>query len=111
MFEQKEFSLGGIRLVSLTCRTGDGTREILVAPDYGMNLCRFSVNGRNVIDYEPEAVKYDFSGTPLLYPTPNRVWQGIFRYDGRAKFPSQPIRTLFRAAAYTMPFRSGTGFV
>ena len=83
MLEHSEFTIDGIHFVSLACITDGGSREIWVAPDYGMNLCRFTVDGRNVIDFEAEAVKHDFSGTPLLYPTPNRVFHGVFRYNGR----------------------------
>ncbi len=54
-----------------------------IAPDYGMNLCRLRIGKDTVIDFDLEALTDDFSGTPLLYPTPNRVYHGVFRYQGK----------------------------
>jgi aldose 1-epimerase len=68
----------------------DGTNrehnlEAWIAPSHGSNLCRLSAGGKNIIDFEPELLaKSDFTGTPVLYPTPNRVRNGVFRYQGKA---------------------------
>ena len=77
----KENGLTIYRLV-LTEKCG-ASKEILVCPDCGMNLLRYVVDGVNVVDYEAYKVKGDYTGTPLLYPTPNRVKDGVFKYKGR----------------------------
>jgi aldose 1-epimerase len=64
---------------------GDAARamEAWIVPACGANLCRFSVGGRNVIDFDRALLlAHDFTGTPVLYPTPNRVRSGVFRWDG-----------------------------
>lgn len=59
--------------------------EAWVTPSHGSNLCRLVVDGENVIDYElGPLLKKDFTGTPVLYPTPNKVRNGIIRVDGRS---------------------------
>ena len=65
---------------------GDDARamEAWVVPAYGANLCRFSVGGRNVIDFDRKLLlARDFTGMPVLYPTPNRVRNGVFRWEGK----------------------------
>ena len=59
--------------------------EAWIAPTHGSNLCRLSAGGYPVIDFDRSLlVKNDFTGTPVLYPTPNRVRNGVFRYKGKA---------------------------
>jgi aldose 1-epimerase len=78
----------GLELIVLGCRQGEDGRNILeawIAPSHGSNLCRLSVGGNHVIDFDRSLlVKNDFTGTPVLYPTPNRVRNGVFRYHGKA---------------------------
>jgi aldose 1-epimerase len=58
--------------------------EAWIIPAFGVNLCRFSVGGRNVIDFNRTLLlARDFTGTPVLYPTPNRVRNGVFRWEGK----------------------------
>ncbi len=58
--------------------------EARIIPAFGANLCRFSVGGRNVIDFDRGLLlAQDFTGTPVLYPTPNRVRNGMFRWEGK----------------------------
>jgi aldose 1-epimerase len=57
--------------------------EAWIAPCQGSNLCRLSVGGHNIIDFDRALLKPDFTGTPVLYPTPNRVRNGVFRYQGK----------------------------
>lgn len=74
----------GLRVYRLALTENGGeSKEILVCPDCGMNLLRYAVNGKNVIDYEAYKINGDYTGTPLLYPTPNRVKNGVFKYKGR----------------------------
>jgi aldose 1-epimerase len=66
---------------------GDGSpetnMEVWVVPSKGSNMCRFSMGGMNVIDFDPELLLIsDYTGTPVLYPTPNRVRNGMFQYNG-----------------------------
>ena len=64
---------------------GDRNLEAWIAPSHGSNLCRLSAGGKHIIDFEPELLaKPDFTGTPVLYPTPNRVRNGVFLYQGKA---------------------------
>jgi aldose 1-epimerase len=59
--------------------------EAWIVPGYGSNLCRFSVGGNNIIDFDPQLLlKHDYTGTPVLYPTPNRVRNGLFRWRDRS---------------------------
>jgi aldose 1-epimerase len=58
--------------------------EAWIAPSRGSNLCRFSVGGQAIIDFEPQLLNVSGdTGTLVLYPTPNRVRDGTFRYQGR----------------------------
>jgi len=71
----------GIVLGSLT-KDGDNL-EARISLAYGANLCQFSLNKKMIIDYEPKLLKSsDFTGTPILYPTPNRVENGVFEFNG-----------------------------
>lgn len=55
-----------------------------IAPAMGSNMCRFSVGCQNVIDFDSDLLmKREYTGTPVLYPTPNRVRNGMFRYRGK----------------------------
>jgi aldose 1-epimerase len=60
--------------------------EAWITPSVGSNLCRLAVNRTAIIDFDPELLRPDFTGTPVLYPTPNRVRGGVFRYQG-ANYP------------------------
>jgi aldose 1-epimerase len=58
--------------------------EARIVPGSGCNLARFSVGGRAVIDFDPALLlAHDFTGTPVLYPTPNRVRDCRFTWKGR----------------------------
>ena len=55
--------------------------EAWIAPEFGSNLCRFVVDGKAVIDFDPELLlHHDYTGTPILYPTPNRVQNAVFMF-------------------------------
>jgi aldose 1-epimerase len=57
--------------------------EARVVSACGSNLCRLSIGGLHVIDFEPEVLlSHGFTGTPVLYPTPNRVRNGAFIWKG-----------------------------
>lgn len=62
---------------------GQLSQEALISIGSGSNLCRYSYNGITLIDYDEDLLRSgDFTGTPVLYPTPNRVEDGILRYKG-----------------------------
>ena len=76
--------LEGIRTIALYHEKNGHRLECFIAPGYGANLVRFSVDGKNVIDFNPEILKnHRFTGTPVLYPKPNRVRGGRFTFEGR----------------------------
>jgi aldose 1-epimerase len=65
---------------------GDPRRamEAWIVPAFGSNLCRFAVGGKALIDFDRALLlARDFTGTPVLYPTPNRVRGGVFRWQGK----------------------------
>jgi aldose 1-epimerase len=65
---------------------GDPRRgmEARIVPSCGSNLCRFSVGGQSIIDFEREVLlSHGFTGTPVLYPTPNRVRNASFTWKGK----------------------------
>ncbi len=66
---------------------GDPRRamEAWIVPGYGSNLCRFEVGGKALLDFDrAHLLTRDFTGTPVLYPTPNRVRSGVFRWQGES---------------------------
>ena len=72
--------VGGLEAVVLS----HGGLEAWIVPSHGSNLARFTVGDRAVIDFDPGLLsKHDYTGTPVLYPTPNRVRDGVFRWKGR----------------------------
>jgi aldose 1-epimerase len=57
--------------------------EAYIAPSLGANLCRLTYKGKPIIDYKEESLLSSyFTGSPILYPTPNRVKNGRFNYLG-----------------------------
>jgi len=72
--------IGGLEALVLS----RGSLEAWIVPSHGSNLARFTVAGRAVIDFDPALLaRHDYTGTPVLYPTPNRVRDGVFRWRGR----------------------------
>lgn len=74
-----------LEFIVLTYRGSVGAlREIeaWIVPCVGSNLCRLLANRLAIIDFDPELLRPDFTGTPVLYPTPNRVRGGVFSYRG-----------------------------
>jgi aldose 1-epimerase len=75
----------GLIILGYTDETNDRNNlEAWIAPSRGSNLCRFSIGGKAIINFEPELLfEAKDTGTLVLYPTPNRVNNGVFRYQGR----------------------------
>ena len=81
-----------------------------IVPAFGSNLCRFAVGGLSVIDFESEALlSHGYTGTPVLYPTPNRVRDAAFTWKGTTyrqvksgrRSSSTALRTTSRRAGVT----------
>jgi len=77
----------GWRVARMSCSGDDPAREQTVAqflPDLGSNLFSFQVDG---VEYLSGLVESDggpkLYGTPILYPTPNRVRDSQFTFGGR----------------------------
>lgn len=88
----------GLEFVVLSCDVpphAAGNLEAWIAPSQGSNLCRLSVDGMNVIDFEPELLNSDYTGTPVLYPTPNRVQKGIIYFQGKTYPQIKRGKTVF----------------
>ncbi len=84
-FDYKQFDKKGLEIISLYYvdeETND-KKEIWVIPGHGMNLCKYKANSLRIIEFNPDELRENFYGTPLLYPTPNRVCQGKFTYNGK----------------------------
>ena len=79
----KKVNLNGIETIALTFDAKHKI-ECFIAPGYGANMVRMSVDGKDVIDFDADLFnKHGFTGTPVLYPTPNRVRDGKFTFNGR----------------------------
>ncbi len=62
---------------------GQQIQEALISIGIGSNLCRYSYNGLALINFDESLLRSgDFTGTPVLYPTPNRVENGILSING-----------------------------
>ncbi len=71
--------------VHLQCVDGDTGKEraaVELAPEGGANLFGFSVDGTDyIVDFTQEAGQ-ELLGSPVLYPTPNRVRNATFEFEG-----------------------------
>lgn len=83
-FDYKQFERKGLEITSLYYVDDENNdkKEIWILPGHGMNLCKYKAYGYKIIEFDPDAIRENFYGTPLLYPTPNRVYQGKFTYNG-----------------------------
>jgi aldose 1-epimerase len=82
---ERDARLGPVAVLAFD-GAGDASRglEARIIPGFGCNLARFSVGRRAVIDFDPGLLRaYDYTGTPVLYPTPNRVRECRFTWKGR----------------------------
>jgi aldose 1-epimerase len=50
----------------------------------GANLVLVAKDGKNIVDMGVRPDGRAFGGTPVLYPTPNRVKDGIYRFKGKS---------------------------
>lgn len=84
-FEHRQFKIEGFDIISLSYndQLKNHNMEIWVIPGFGMNLCKYRFNEHTIIEFDALELREVFYGTPLLYPTPNRVYEGKFSYNGR----------------------------
>lgn len=79
----KKIKIEDLDAVVLNLRHGENFSEITVLPVFGANLLQFVYNGKPVIDFNTTVLqKRGFTGTPVLFPTPNRVAEAKVIYDG-----------------------------
>jgi len=82
-FEWK--NIYGYKAVVLKLENNEFKSEITVVPEIGANLLQFSYDGNIIIGYNGEALRRkDFTGTPILFPTPNRVFKANVIYNGKS---------------------------
>ena len=76
-------TIGEYKAVILKVKKTEFESEITVLPEFGANLLRFCYNGNIIIDYSKEKLsKKDFTGMPIMFPTPNRVYEAKVKYNG-----------------------------
>lgn len=68
--------------------------SVKIAPEGGNNMFSFTVGGVEllVVPETPGQLTSKFAGNPLLYPTPNRIRNGIYVFRGdtlRMSFPGE----------------------
>jgi aldose 1-epimerase len=77
----------GWKLIHLFSHSGDGASvlsELALTPEIGSNLLSFCVGGVDYLcDVARKAHGHAILGTPVLYPTPDRVRNATFTFDGR----------------------------
>jgi aldose 1-epimerase len=78
----------GVRL-SAARADGSGATEAFVSPGLGCNLLAFVVDGTDYMVAGDAEQPPKLLGSPILYPTPNRVRDGRMTFEGRA-FSFQP---------------------
>ncbi|MEA3408025.1 MAG: aldose 1-epimerase [Chloroflexota bacterium] len=75
----------GWHVVQLEYHSEDGVKQsaLSFSPDQGCNLFRLQVDGRDYLYGSQESQgEQILLGTPVLYPTPNRVRDATFTFDG-----------------------------
>ena len=86
-FSAQEETVNGIEAVVLR-REGEAPIKAVVTPKYGANLIALEYKGNELIYGPKDAASYNGSspGSPVLYPTPNRIAGGKFSWEGREFF-------------------------
>ncbi len=70
--------------VKIGYKKGDKTTHAVVIPSLGANLVEYVYEGEPIIFYREEDLKKgEFTGCPVLFPTPNRVRGCSFRFRGK----------------------------
>ena len=96
----------GVEVVRLT-QSGDGPveAEAEVVPAFGGNCLAFRAGGLDILEPAPfETLRASPTayGIPVLFPFPNRVRDGAFRYDGRTFHADPPRHGFVRDKAWNL---------
>jgi aldose 1-epimerase len=80
-----------------------------IAPAAGSNLFSFQVDGHELL-YQPEVIAHladPHAGTPILFPTPNRVRDAVMRFEGRTfSFPPNSGANFIHGLARRCPWQA-----
>jgi len=86
-YRVEEHPQTGWKLIRLICHAREGMpqgSELALTPEIGCNLVRWRVGGIDFLcDHAPREHGHAILGTPVLYPTPDRVRNATFTFDGR----------------------------
>lgn len=81
-YAQSTFVLGK-QAFKIGCNSASGGSYAVVAPAFGANLLEYVKDGKKLIFYDEDTLRQgDFTGTPVLFPTPNRVRDCRFSFEG-----------------------------
>jgi aldose 1-epimerase len=85
--------------------------EALIAPSAGSNLFSLAVDGHELM-YQPDILgelDQQRAGTPILFPTPNRVRDSQMSFEGRTfRFPANSEANFIHGLVRRVPWRAGT---
>jgi aldose 1-epimerase len=88
----------------------DATRSqcVRICPEAGANLFSYVFGGTELLQVPKEikALRGGGSGTPILYPTPNRVRNGRFAFEGREFKFSDTGKTTIHGLVLKLPWQS-----
>ena len=74
----------GVEVFVLHGEKGGRSMEAWVIPEEGMNTARIIVDGQAVIDWDEKRFYNGGTyGVPILYPTPNKLPEGRYTFEGR----------------------------
>src|SRR2546425_5750621 len=113
-FEVEVDSKTGWKLIVLKYQDpADSKRDLeaRIAPDAGSNLYSLKVGGTELLIQPPELSLLPGSryGFPILYPTPNRVRDGRFTFDGVTySFPPNNGKNFIHGLAHSLKWEAGT---
>lgn len=99
-FREEQDGRNGITFITLGCGNNDNpemNQEVTIVPERGSNMCRYRIGGKyNIIDYDAgELFAYDFTGNPVLYPTPGRVRDCTYTFEGQNVKQTKRGRDIF----------------
>lgn len=71
-------------------RLVDGDIEIVIDPWHGLSVVSLRFHGRELLWYDEQRyLSGNTYGIAVLFPTPNRIRDGMFRFDGEIYGPSR----------------------
>jgi aldose 1-epimerase len=84
------------------------SQSVRICPETGANLFSYEFGGKELLHSPGQlgALQKGGGGTPILYPTPNRVRDGRFTFEGRDFSFSDDGRTTLHGLVLRIPWRS-----